>query len=253
MRNLLSSRVPFVRRLTLWALNQFDEIVAVSDAVADAVAPFVSTRPHVIPAYLGRDETGGEQLGDDVLAFFSAATPTLVVAAYYPRLAANGTDVYGLDLAVEAFCRIAHDRPKLRLAGFAARGPKTRAERRHLSALEDRIKREGLADRCRFFFGAPLAPVFKLDTIFLRPSRADGDAVSVREALAAGVPTIASDVVVRPPGCALVPSDDAEALEAAIVSAASSSDRPRKQQSHVDASDTPLQKLLEVYDEALHR
>jgi glycosyltransferase involved in cell wall biosynthesis len=38
----------------------------------------------------------------------------------------------------------------------------------------------------------------KLSDIFLRPTRSDGDANSIREALYLGVPVIASDCVERP-------------------------------------------------------
>ena len=46
------------------------------------------------------------------------------------------------------------------------------------------------------------------DIVYLRPSRTDGDAVSVREALGAGRPVIASDAVTRPEGVKLVRGHD---------------------------------------------
>jgi glycosyltransferase involved in cell wall biosynthesis len=44
--------------------------------------------------------------------------------------------------------------------------------------------------------------------LFVRPSFADGDALSVREALSLGVPVLASDVVPRPMGCAVFRAGD---------------------------------------------
>jgi glycogen synthase len=47
--------------------------------------------------------------------------------------------------------------------------------------------------------------------LFVRPTLADGDAISVREALAMGRPVVASAVGARPPGARLFPAGDAAA------------------------------------------
>jgi glycogen(starch) synthase len=52
--------------------------------------------------------------------------------------------------------------------------------------------------------------------LFLRTTRYDGDAISVREALHLGVPVIATDNGMRPDGVTLVPVADEPALVAAI-------------------------------------
>jgi hypothetical protein len=46
----------------------------------------------------------------------------------------------------------------------------------------------------------------------VRPSRSDGDALSVREALQAEIPVVASDVVQRPQGTLTFPAGDVGAL-----------------------------------------
>jgi glycosyltransferase involved in cell wall biosynthesis len=51
---------------------------------------------------------------------------------------------------------------------------------------------------------------------FVRPTTADGDAISVREALTLGIPCVASDVSLRPRGTHLFKTGDAAALAAAI-------------------------------------
>jgi glycosyltransferase involved in cell wall biosynthesis len=56
--------------------------------------------------------------------------------------------------------------------------------------------------------------------VFVRPTRADGDALSVREALALGRAVVATAAGHRPAGCLLVPPGDAAALAARLVEAA---------------------------------
>ena len=65
---------------------------------------------------------------------------------------------------------------------------------------DDEVRR-----RIRVFHGEPLPPALRRATLYLRPTLTDGDAVSIREAIAAGVPVLASDVVARPPGVQCLP------------------------------------------------
>jgi len=53
--------------------------------------------------------------------------------------------------------------------------------------------------------------------VCLRTTLYDGDAISVREALAVGTPVIATDNGMRPPGVTLVPIDDSAALASAVI------------------------------------
>ncbi|HET7755069.1 MAG TPA: glycosyltransferase family 4 protein [Anaeromyxobacteraceae bacterium] len=55
---------------------------------------------------------------------------------------------------------------------------------------------------------------------FVRPTRSDGDAVSVREALALGRTVVASAAGHRPPGCLLFPPGEAGLLAAQMLAAA---------------------------------
>jgi hypothetical protein len=77
-------------------------------------------------------------------------------------------------------------------------------------------------------FGASLLAGLGPNTIYIRPTRSDGDAVSLREALALGVPAIATDVVRRPDGVLTAPGVDAHSLAAVLerVIAREPADRP---------------------------
>ena len=120
----------------------------------------------------------------------------------------------------------------MRLAIFVAKRPSGRKARQYVARLEAQLEEVGLRDRAIIAFELPLLPAFRHDVLYLRPSRSDGDAVSIREALHAGVPVVASDVVERPAGVTLFPSDDVQELRSTIqrllyrTRAGSSADQP---------------------------
>jgi len=112
--------------------------------------------------------------------------------------------VYGADLLWPAFAalRSAHPRAGLVTFGAGTDGPLAAAGPAHL----------GLGE---IEHAAALAVMASSD-VFVRPTRADGDAVSVREALALGCQVVASDVGHRPEACLRFPAGDGAALLPAL-------------------------------------
>jgi glycosyltransferase involved in cell wall biosynthesis len=76
--------------------------------------------------------------------------------------------------------------------------------------------------------------------VFVRPTYFDGDASSVREALALGVRVVASDTDFRPDGVRRFPCGDADALAAAMEAALHAPARR--------VESTSLSALLALYD-----
>src|SRR5690606_30076837 len=121
----------------------------------------------------------------------------LLVAALAP-----GTQ-YGEDVLLEGLRLLASRRPA---SGCIVYGPGTEAP-----AFAERVGRLGLTDRI-----LPLGEIEQRDSLavmrlgdaFVRPTRADGDSISVREALGLGVRVVASDVGNRPAGVALFRAAD---------------------------------------------
>jgi glycosyltransferase involved in cell wall biosynthesis len=84
--------------------------------------------------------------------------------------------------------------------------------------------------------------------VFVRPSRADGDAVSIREALQAGVPVVASDVVERPDGAVLFRTGDRAALTSALRAVIERAPSQHQDDPGTPLSDDPFSaQLIEVY------
>jgi glycosyltransferase involved in cell wall biosynthesis len=215
LRDQLNSSVPLLQRGTRWALRRFDAIIVVNDKIEALIHEHVAERPvEVLPAFLGGDD-------DDVryetaTESFLLAGRTLIVPVFRIRFLKDGREVYGIDSAVRAFLALADERPELRLAIFAAERPSGAKAQDYLARLLRQVKEAGLEDRVLVQFGLPLAPAFRHDVIVLRPTRTEGDALSVREGLHAGLPVIASDAVERPAGTITVATDDVSALCAAV-------------------------------------
>ncbi len=118
---------------------------------------------------------------------------------------AHGVE-YGADCLLDAFALVCKKRPD---AGLVVYGPGTRAP-----ALVAAVQARGLAGRVHHLGELPreraLAVAAAAD-VFVRPTLADGDAISVREALALHRPVVASLVGARPAGILGFPAGDSSA------------------------------------------
>jgi glycosyltransferase involved in cell wall biosynthesis len=243
---LLKSRVPMLRWATRWAVSRFDAIIVVNPDIRSAIQGHVDSVPiEVLPAFLAAP--GEESLYDASVEDFLASGRTLLVCATRVYFLPNRRDLYGLDLAVEAFAALAAEWPDLRLALFIADRPSGGQAARHLSALARRLEGAGLRDRALFVFGMPLTPAFSHDVIFVRPTRAEGDALSVREALHARVPVAASDVVGRPAGTLTFASEDTADLRRALVEILDSTKETAKRPNDAEPGDDFVAALLRIY------
>lgn len=148
-------------------------------------------------------------------AFFEIERAERGYVLFFGRL-----DVFqkGLDTLVEAFARLHESHPGVRLK-IAGRGKD--------GAVVARLARErGVAEAVDLL--GPVSDEERLEllagaTIMLMPSRFEGFGLVAAEAMAAGVPLVASDagslpeVVAPPAGGMTVPAGDAKALAAAAV------------------------------------
>jgi glycosyltransferase involved in cell wall biosynthesis len=108
----------------------------------------------------------------------------------------RGEDLYGYDLAVRALKRLVNEGKKISLV-LSING--IRSEELYQSFL-DFIRQNKLENYVLMIHeDLPEAwPVFLASQLFLRPTNTDGAAVSIKEALWAEIPVIASDCIVRP-------------------------------------------------------
>jgi glycogen synthase len=188
--------------------NAFGVVIAVSDQIRAALVSCGVSRERVevVQAFSRRYlEPGTPPPG--------FAELRAEAAPLYCAMLAPGA-VYGAEPLLRAFARVHAAAPQARLALY---GPGT--ARMH----DDVVRRCGPACRAVKTFGElhrpeALALVAQSD-VFVRPTLADGDSVSLREAVALGRPVVATAVGTRPPEARLVAPDDAEALANALLAA----------------------------------
>jgi glycogen synthase len=190
------------------ALARYAGIVAVSRAVAEAVHALgvPASRLHVHPAFLASQVRPGEP--PPALAEVRARRRPLLVFAHH------SSPVYGRTAMFAALRRLADLTPGVGLAVF---GPGTRTGPFLADARAVGVEAL-LEDFGELPHATALALLAKAD-VFVRPTLADGDSISVREALALGVPCVASNVAVRPEGTVTYPVGSTEGLVAAVARA----------------------------------
>lgn len=190
-----------VRRLARWALAPYGRVLCVNPAIRDAVASLgiEPSRLAVSPAYLPEVPPGG-QLPADLEAWLSSHRPVLSSALFF-------RPEYGFDLLVEALRELRRRHPALGCLVLGS-GEDEMAARQRLrdEGMDEWVRLTGdlSHDLCLTVMGR--------SDLFVRPTRVDGDALSVREALSLGVPVVASDVGTRPPGTVLFRCGDEQDL-----------------------------------------
>lgn len=218
------------RAVAARACAGFGAVVAVNDEIAASLADAGIPRERVVvlPAFFeGVLEPGAPPAA---LAAFRARHAPLL-AADLPAGA-----VYGADLLLPAFAALRAASPGAGLVAFGAGS--------------ERLDAPGVLGLGELDHAAVLAVMAAAD-VFVRPTRADGDAVSVREALALGCRVVASDVGHRPPGCLLFPRDDAGALARLLAATAAPRARAATGGAAREAGDagdaSPLDALWSLY------
>jgi hypothetical protein len=213
--------------------NSFGVAIAVSDEIRAALVSCGVSRDkiEVLQAFSPSDlEPGAPPCGFRELR--AEAAPL------YCAMLAPG-DVYGTEPLLRAFASVHAVEPRARLALY---GPGT------LDLAQTIVRLCGPASAAVKAFGElhrpqALALIAGCD-VFVRPTLADGDSVSVREAVALGRTVVATSVGTRPPEARLVLPGDIAALVGALRDAGSEHATLRlAPQPGVDCID----RLLELY------
>ena len=158
--------------------------------------------PAFIPPVLDTDEMNG--IPGDIRDFLDSHYPIISANAFKITFF-KGEDVYGIDLCIELCARLKENRDNIGLIFFLPQVGDTQ----YFSYLQQRLIELDLQKNFLFVTQPyPFYPLLLKSSLFIRPTNIDGDAISLREALYFGIPSVASDVVARPEGTILFKNRD---------------------------------------------
>ena len=199
------------RILARAALSSYGAVVAVSPSIERALAEAAVSPSRIVvqPAFCASEVHAGS--APDGFANARSRRSPFLAMAYL------NSPVYGLALMAEAVRQLTPTYPRMGLALF---GPGASDE-----SLKERPIYKELAPFLECFgeleHSQALALIQQCDA-FVRPTLADGDAISVREALMLGVRCVASDVATRPAQTWVFRTGDAADLASKLREALSS-------------------------------
>jgi glycogen synthase len=154
-----------------------------------------TSKVSMVPGFLGVPTQYHTELPETIRRFIETRTPLLGATVYVPT---SGVllEEYGIRLLVAAVQELRITFPRLGVV-IMGPGPEVRSQIDETNDVDHHL-----------MFAGPLPhdtvlAVMKQLTIFVRPTYTDGDSVSVREALALGVPVVASTTDFRPEGVIL--------------------------------------------------
>jgi glycogen synthase len=216
----LAESPEWIRRTAQLCGLLYDRVVCVNHEIAQALAKIgvPKDRLTVMPAFLPPPaaEAG---IPDGIQAWVDARHPLLTMtSSFRPE--------YGLELLISALHDLRADFPQI---GCVVMGD---GEARR--NIEEDLRRYTVDRHVLFTGDLPYNSCLQLmsySDVFVRPTFRDGDANSVREALALGTPVVASDVGHRPKGVHLFEPGNRRALREAIQCALREDSKRRKRES----------------------
>ncbi|AUM74580.1 glycosyltransferase family 4 protein [Paracoccus jeotgali] len=198
---------------TKWLIRQQDAVIATSPQAASYLEREASVILHGVDTQVFHPAADKRALRDSL-----GLDPDAVLIGCFGRVRAQK----GVDLLVEAALRLFPDRPKAQLI---LTGRITPDNESFVTGLKTRIAAAGLAQRVRFLGELPWEEVvchYQALDLFAAPARWEGFGLTPLEAMACGVPVVASRVgayeTLIEDGVtgSLVPPDDADALTEAV-------------------------------------
>jgi len=190
------------RGLIVKSLNSFNAIICVKSndkefLLKQGISSDIYEIPAFIPPIVKEKEIA--EISPELWNFINSHRP--IISANASNIVfQNGQDLYGIDMCVDLCANLKLSFPK---AGLVFCLPCIE-DYKYFEKIKERIITKGIENN--FFLNTKpcqLYPIIMKSDVFVRPTNTDGDAVSVRESLHFKIPTVASDVVPRPPGVIL--------------------------------------------------
>ena len=209
---------PGRRALASRGLRSASAIIAVNADIRDellecGVSP---ERVHVIEPFIPPQwGAPGEGVPAEVVAFCRSHSPVLLATG--GAVIDAGVDVYGFDLALDLVERLRERHPRIGLLWYLLR-PLHR-DCAHEDTLLQRASGPSLVDHVHVEPATgSMHNAYALADVVVRPTSTDGDPLTVREAHAAAIPTLVSEVCPRPVESVVFSSRNLDAFEQGLES-----------------------------------
>lgn len=201
---------PRARKRAIRILRAFADIICVNEEQLQVLRNLTSSRLHLIPAYLPAIVSSNTVVPADVQHLKSQVDALLVTSGY-------GTPIYDYETVIHG-AELAQAKLGIRLGLVVA----TYAtwDNSYWNPMAARLQQSSVPTVItRDLDPVTFLKVLSEARIYIRATRTDGDAVSIREAASVGVPVLASDAVHRPQGTALFSQGNANQLAETIQAA----------------------------------
>lgn len=229
------------------SLNSFDRIICVKSGDKEYLRTKGISKPiYELPAFILPFDDEKTSIPQYILDFINSKKFIISANASLIQFY-NNQDLYGIDMCIELIEKLNASRENV---GLVFCIPNIN-NNKYFNKLKNIIKDKKIQKNFLFVNEKmELYPIIKKSHLFLRPTNTDGDAVSIREVLFYKIPTIASDVCVRPKGTILFKSRDIYDLYNKTVDVIENYEKSKEKLVNIKFGDNSL-KLLKIYEECI--
>ena len=214
---------PLIRFMTSFAVRHVDVIVGVNEDICRLARRLGGKKVIHIPGFIPVSNHLSP-VPAEVESFLNVRKGTILLASGEVGDSSED-DLYGAYLLLNMLERM----PAVNIIFYAYTITRPRCNQ---DTLHKEILRRNLNKRYLLYKSeADLLPAMRRCTLFIRPTRSDGDSNSIREALHLGLPVVASDCVVRPEGVVTFKSGNVTALQTAVADVLNDVDRVKRKAS----------------------
>lgn len=193
----------FRNRLGFLSLRGFDRIICVKQGDRSNMPVEYQDRTVEIPAFIPPviSDDYKPELPDGLEEFLNRDSFKMLLNGFI-ILTGRNYDLYGFKDSIQLLRKLKENNMNADLILIVLGSDSYRQSVKYTRELKEYISHNSLENNVFWIEGSTMAlwPLLKRINVLLRPTKTDGDAMSVRESLFLNVPVIASDVVPRPEG-----------------------------------------------------
>lgn len=194
----------------MWALDKADRIICVHEGDSRKLPLKIAKKAVDIPAFIMPVLDATPEIPLSVREFMVKDNKPLILFNGALVFSERYSDLYGFGDALDAYFLLKKRGFSVKLLMVVNGGCDDEIQRDFFENLKSTVR--GEKDILIVDGGFPFWPLFARGTLYLRPTKTDGDSLSIRESLALGCPVVASDSVIRPTAVHVFSLGDVEDL-----------------------------------------